>query len=174
MSIFVTNAPWETYVPAATVIGGFATAVGILVGGFSLLLVWFQIHRGASVSREIAAFDAHKEYICLCIEYPHLSSSFMMKQHLGIKNFDGILYSEKAETERALWFLSYVLFAMEQLILTSGRWNGDDPAWRTTVMDQLGYHAELLDAVWSEWRAHYSEKMDEVVAAALRTVATAP
>ena len=170
MSALSNGISWDAYVPAANVVGGFATAIGILVGGFSLLLVWLQIHRGASVSREVAAFDAHKEYICLCIEYPHLSSSFMMKRHLGIDSFYGILENSSPETEQALWFFSYVLFAMEQLILTSGRWNGDDPAWRRTVVDQLSYHGELLLSVWPEWQSHYSEKMNEVVIAALSSV----
>jgi hypothetical protein len=164
MDAWLTNGAWSRYSASADVIGGFATGLGVLVGGISLLLIWIQTRHSAHVSREVTAFEAHKDYMRLCIDHPRLSSSDLMLRHLKLNEFDGILENEDdPEIERALWFFSYVLFAMEQLLLTNSRWFRIDPAWRSTVEDQLGYHAPLLKEVWSRWQSHYSPTMDKVV-----------
>jgi len=154
---------WHRYSDAAAVIGGFATGLGLFIGGVSLLLIWVQTRHSAHVSREVTAFEAHKDYMRLCIDNPELSSSYMMHKHLNRTDFTTILNDLTPETERALWFMSYVLFAMEQLILTNVRWFRIDPAWRRTVEDQLGYHANLLKVVWPEWESHYSPRMCRIV-----------
>jgi hypothetical protein len=86
-----------------------------------------------------------------------------MSLHLKRPHFQGIFQRITPESEQSLWFLSYVLFAMEQLVLSNRRWFGLDSAWRANVEDQLGYHADLLRVAWPEWREHYSPKMDEIV-----------
>lgn len=154
---------WSHYSASASVIGGFSTGLGILIGGISLLLICVQTFHSARVARQIAALEAHKDYIRLCIDYPEISSHELMKAHLKVEDFQSILIDMTTESEKALWFFSYVLFAMEHLILTNTYWSGVAPAWQSTVEDQLGYHAELLGVVWPDWKAHYSIEMDRVV-----------
>jgi hypothetical protein len=162
-----TVSTWSQYTDAATVLGGFATAIGILIATISLIVFFLQSNYGATVSREINAFQAHKEYLQLCMEYPELSSSTMMLRHLGRANFSGILTDLTEESEKSLWFFSYILFAMEQMALNN-RWIfRADPAWRRRVEDQLSYHVELLAEVWPSWRTHYSKQLDELVVSAL-------
>jgi hypothetical protein len=154
---------WNRYAAAASVIGGFATGFGILIGGVSLLLILFQTKHSGRVSNSIAALESHKDYIRLCLDHPELSSSTLMKAYLKIDSFSGILDVLTPDSERALWFMSYVLFAMEQSIISVP----GDKFWRTNIEDQLGYHSELLEEVWGIWRSHYTPEMDQVVTSVL-------
>ena len=99
----------------------------------------------------------------LCFEHPELASSYLMSKHLGVSDFSRIMTDITLEGEKALWFISYVLFAMEQLLLSNARWFRIDPVWKSTVEAQLGYHASLLAVVWPEWCEMYHPKMDRVV-----------
>ena len=57
----------------------------------------------------------------------------MTAKHLKVSDFSNVLKSSTIESERALWFLSYMLFAMEQLLVTNTKWKTVDAAWENTV-----------------------------------------
>lgn len=160
---FANASAWNAYTVSASVVSGFATGFAVLIGGISLLLIYFQTRQAAVISQQAMAIGAHKEYIHLCIQHPHLSSSHMMARFLGQEKFNNILNDLSVESEKALWFMSYVLFAMEQLILTNIHHGKVDPAWQSTVEDQLGFHADLLRIVWPGWRSHYSDRMGKII-----------
>jgi hypothetical protein len=162
---------WSQYSAMAEVLGNLATTIGVLIAVFSIAFVFIQSNYGATVSREINAFQAHKDYLQLCVDHPELSSSTMMLKHLKRDDFVGILDELTKESERCLWFFSYVLFAMEQMALNNRRLFRVDPAWRRRVQDQLSYHVELLEVVWPAWQIHYSRHLDALVQKALLTKA---
>ena len=162
-SWFADRALWSPYASSAGVIGGFATGIGVLVGGFSLLLLWLQTRATARASGEATAFDAQKEYMLLCLKYPEFASSYSMSKHLKIRDFTRILTDSTFESEKALWFFSYVLFAMNQLLIQTSSWGRVDPSWLATVEAQLAYHHSLLAQVWPVWKDMYAPVMDRVV-----------
>lgn len=158
---------WAALVPFATVVSAIVAACALAVGAVSLRLIARQTKEASRSAQRTTAFDAHKEYLRFCIEHPQLSSSYMMLKFIKKRSFSGILDQGTIETEQALWFLSYVLFAMEQLA-TSWCHEGEiDPAWEATVIDQLSYHAALLIEVWPAWKGHYGPDMDRLVALAI-------
>lgn len=158
---------WGPLAPSAAVVGGFGAGLGVLIGGISLLLIWLQTRTSARVSNQIAAIEAQKDYIDACLEHPELSSSMSMAKSLKLRTFKGILDIVTPDTERALWFISYSLHVMEQVIIAYTRWEAIDPCWRQRVDDQLGYHAELLEEIWPAWSGHYSDELNEAVARVL-------
>jgi hypothetical protein len=153
----------QDYVAIANIVGGFSTGIAVIVGIISIRAVLLQTRQNTLVSNQLSALESQKSYIRLSIEYPHFSSSLMMSKHLKLNTFKGILDICKPETEQALWFISYVLFAMEQEILTYSRRGAVDGSWRYLVEDQLGYHAQLLEEIWPAWRSMYSQEMDQIV-----------
>lgn len=165
---------WTKLVPFATVVSAGAAALALIVGAVSLVLLMRQTRAASQTALLTTAFDAHKEYIKLCIEYPELSSSEMMLQHLKRDNFSGIFEDTTPKVEKALWFISYVLFAMEQLALSSSKEGIVDPAWEATIVDQLGYHRALLIEAWPEWKHHYSPIMDNLVQTAITHLPAQP
>lgn len=163
----VTEAFWSGLVPFATVLSGVAAAIALLIGAISLRLLARQTKEASESAQRSNAFEAHKEYLKFCIDHPELSSSYMMLKFIGRRSFKGILGQGTVETEKALWFLSYVLFAMEQLAWSWCKDGAIDPAWEHTIVAQLGYHKALLIEVWPEWAAHYGPDLDRLVKLAL-------
>lgn len=157
------SASWQPYLNSAQVLSGYATAIGAAIAAVSLLLILLQVVWSARLSKQSTALDAHKEYMKLCIERPELSSSGMALKYVGVKSFEGILDTYKVKSERVLWFLSYVLYAMEQILQSSKFFIWTDRAWRETAKDQLRYHTLTLRAVWPSWRFHYGPELRELV-----------
>ena len=150
---------WLELVPAATVIGGFSTAVAAL----AIVIGWQQIRSTVASARETDAQQTFNDYIKICLQYPEISSDEIALKHLGRENFHGILEEYSAESERYLWFLSFVLHASEK-ILTSG---DAAKAWRIKIDGQLSYHKKALRAVWPEWQSHYSAFLQSKVEAVI-------
>ncbi|MDT8759097.1 hypothetical protein MZO42_10340 [Sphingomonas psychrotolerans] len=112
----------------------------------------------------MGALETHREYIQLCIQHPELGCSILMLQDLGRDSFANILTDGRSvESERALWFASYVLHTMEQLFeATQGRFRRD-AHWRATIWSQLDYHRGLLEEVWPQWRRHYGTRFGKMI-----------
>jgi hypothetical protein len=82
-----------------------------------------------------------------------------MLKHLMRSDFQDILNDLNDESERALWFASFVLNTVEQILESNPR----DEFWKATMAAQIDYHRELLDEVWPEWREHYGPGMQTFV-----------
>jgi hypothetical protein len=130
-----------------------AAVLTVLVAGIAAWIALAQIAANRSQAREAIAMDTHRQLLCLCIERPELSSSTLMLKTLRRKTFAGI--EDEAtmtpKTERALWFASYLLNTIEQILES----NPKDVAWRKTMTAQAGYHRALLEEVWPGWAEHY-------------------
>ena len=113
----------------------------------------------------MSALETHREYLRLCVEHPQLTSSDAALVHLGRKDFIGILDDDQLsmESERVLWFLSYVLMTMEQLTETTQIGQNPDQWWRAVIKSQIKYNEGLLRVVWPEWAKHYSDDLCKIV-----------
>jgi hypothetical protein len=137
----------------AQVVSAAASVIALAIAAAATLAAFLQIRSNAKLSRDNTALEAHRELLKLSIDRPELSSSTLMLQHLHRRDFAGILDELSTESERTLWFLSYVLNAMEQILESNAR----DPWWRATMAAQVSYHEGLLREVWPTWREHYGE-----------------
>lgn len=82
-----------------------------------------------------------------------------MLRHLKRESLTGILDELSAESERALWFVSFVLNTVEMVLESKP----NDPWWRTTMGLQIEYHEDLLREVWEDWREQYGERLQALV-----------
>lgn len=161
---FLAAPEWVNYVNAAQVLNAIAMSVAAMIGAGSLLAIVVQTRTSANVAHEAMAMEVHKELMRLSIEYPHLSSAAMSLRYIGRRTFKNVLENESdPKIEEVLWFLSYALFAMEQVLSVTRRRGRVDRAWFETARDVLGYHQAILREVWPSWRTHYSDGLVKVV-----------
>ena len=146
-------------------VGDAATAATFVVAFASAVFAVGQVRGQARVAREIRATEAWDNYLRLCVDQPELSSvSAFQNEYRRSPNLD---YRQNSkEDEKYLWFLSVLLNASEQVLLSAPNWR----RWRDAIADQLSYHAAVLDVVWSGsaesgqgWMHHYSERMRSIV-----------
>jgi hypothetical protein len=150
---------WDAWSPVAAVIGGFATGIAAAFAGGALWYARNQIQSNSAVAREQDAQSVYSEYLKLCIEYPELSSATLAVKTLPSKTFAGLAKQLTTESERYLWFVSYMLSACEKIILTCP----DDIEWDSTVRAQISYHKSSLGEAWSEIRTHYHKSLRDIV-----------
>ena len=143
--------------------GDAATVLAAVVAAISAILILIQIRSSAQITKASIAIESHRDYIRLCIERPELSCSDTMLRYLKRRSFDGILDEVSEETERALWFLSFGLNAMEQIFETSG----NATEWNEIVAGVIGHHELLVREVWPHWRSHYAPDFQAFVNEAL-------
>lgn len=157
-------AAWRNLVESAQVMGGFATTAGVLIAVVSAALILLQVWSSARAARATLALETHREYIRLCIDRPELCCTRTMLAHLGRKSFDGVNdWPTTKEVEQCLWFLSYVLHTMEQILETTSFLWFRNEAWHAVVRSQLSYHRGLLEQVWPTSRKHYGSRLGAVV-----------
>lgn len=166
---------WKPYSVSAPIVAGFATAAALLIGLLTLVAVWYQAGSNSKAEREATALKSHMDYMRMCFDNPQFASSYMMARHLGLNDFSGIFDELNVESERALWFLSFALFAMQQLLVNNTRWwFWVQRPWRITVEEQLGYHKDLLEVVWPSWKRMYKRRMCRTVKRVLVTKSSPP
>jgi hypothetical protein len=139
----------------AQVVSAAASAAALVIGAVAAWIAYAQIKANATLARENTALETHRQLLCLCIERPELSSSTLMLKALGRTSFRGILVELTPRSEQALWFVSYVLNGIEQILESNPR----DAAWRSTMAAQVDYHRDLLNEVWPAWAEHYGSTL---------------
>lgn len=139
----------------AQIVSAVAAVFTFVTAGVAAWIAIAQIQANRSQARETIAMDTHRQLLCLCIERPEFSSSALMLKTLKRKDFVRIEQDLTPESERALWFASYLLNAIEQILES----NPCDPAWRRTMAAQAEYHRPLLEEVWPNWAEHYGSRL---------------
>ena len=132
----------------------------------AIVAVWvayYQFKKTIKHNRESAAFDSMDNYAKLCFENPHFGHSKLAKEYLGIDNFENFNVPRNREHDRYVWFISYMLTALEKVINEVE----SDPCWVACVKNQIRYHCEVLAHVWIFMRAFYGAEfvaiVDEVI-----------
>lgn len=161
---------WDWLTSPATVVGGFATAIGVCAAFFALVFAKGQVDaaRLSSVearqtAREAGALQAYRDYLRLCFEYPQFTSTeIFLQEHPDIP-LATITTTLTVDGERYQWFISILLAAAEQIIL----YVPEDDRWVDTIVAQLRYHAPAIRLIWPELSSHFGEAMHRLIAEAL-------
>lgn len=130
----------------AQIVGGWATAVGVLLGIAALAGARIQI----DAARKISSLETFKSFLDKAIEYPELAYP---KLSGADEN------PETIEFERYEWFVSYLLVACEQ-ILTA---HPDDKRWESACRSQMLVHDRYLTSA-EFFKANEDHYSDELIA----------
>lgn len=155
---------------AATVaqtLGGFS---GVLAAAFALIAIpvaWWQISSNTRIVRETVAMETYREYLRLAFENPQYSGAAIAARTIGLVGggfdwdlatreectalWNGIEGKLTEESEKYLWFLSFLLSSCEKIVDHATKSDG----WTRTIKDQLRYHFSSLDALWNNWEGHF-------------------
>jgi hypothetical protein len=153
-----------------SILSAVATLLAVVVGIIGARIALHQISASKAVAadadlaaREGAALAAWNAYLRLCFENPSYSCADQAREVVP-KGLNELKKNPSIEAEKYQWFLSIVLNSCEQVLL--GMPNANE--WRSTLVDQIWYHAEAIHQLWVEWKDGYSAKMNRIVADGLK------
>lgn len=150
---------WSDFVDPAQVIGGFAAGIALA----AILIGWWQIQTTQQNAKETDAYRVYTEYLKLCIEYPHISSSDLALKTLSLSDFQAIEKENRPETEQYLWFISYMMTACEKIFDALP----ERVDWRKAIRMQISYHQATLKVVWPTMAPAYKPLFRRFVEEAL-------
>lgn len=131
-------------------LSAYASLVTAVTAVVAVIVASIQIHVSKRESRLGVAKGIYKDYLTLAFANPKFSSPSYPLDAPGMKSFA----HNAEELEKYEFFVSYVLFAAEEVLdLTK-----NSQAWRTTLRDQLRYHAIYLDSMDLQ-EQHYSSDL---------------
>jgi Uri superfamily endonuclease len=136
--------PLKSWADVGTLVGGFAAAIGIVVGLIAAGFAFGQMAAAKQSQREAIARGIYSNYLQLAMENPSFAR--------------GSQPAEDLEFERYEWFVSYMLNACEHILL----FVSDKSGWEQCVAAQLSYHVEYLTKnKWFVENAanHYSSEL---------------
>ncbi len=146
-------------------VGNLATVVTAAVAVFSAGFAFGQIFSQIKATREVRATEAYDAYLKLCVEKPEFSSTTAFQKRFNrAPNPDAATNSN--EDEQYLWFVSVMLNAGEQIILSAPK----SQEWQSSLISQMSYHKTTLKLVWGDWKRHYSQQLQKLVQEAVPQV----
>lgn len=141
-------------------LSAYTTLATAAIAFVALIITYIQLRVSKRESRLGVAKGIYKDYLALAFANPKFSSASYPLHAPIFKTFA----NNSEEHERYEFFISYLLFAAEEILeLTK-----NSLTWRATLRDQLRYHALFLDGKdFLEY--HYSSDIltlrDEAIAA---------
>ena len=140
------------------------TVIAALALIVSIGAAFFAARRGAATARTQSALAIYHDYLRLCVEHPTMAS---FEATASLPNFPSLDKLEDARTpdsERYLWFVSFMLSACENIRFSDEY----DREWERAITDQLTYHEGPLRVLWVDnWEHHYSPQLNALVRMAL-------
>jgi len=128
-------------------LNAYAALITAVVACFALFIATLQILVSRHEGRLGVAKSIYKDYLLLAMQNPKFSAASYPKNNPRLYEFS----NEKDEYERYEFYVSYLLFASEEiLLLTKG-----SKEWYASLEAQLRYHAlylqglDLPDDHWS-------------------------
>jgi hypothetical protein len=120
-------------------LGAYSALATVVVATVALVVAYIQVRVNKREARLAVAKGIYKDYLILAFGNPEFSSASYPMNAPKFKTFS----KDNDKYERYEFFVSYLLFAAEEVLdLTK-----NDPIWRTTLCDQLRYHALYLDSL---------------------------
>lgn len=131
-------------------LSAYATLATALIAFVALMVAGWQVLVSKKESRLGVAKGIYKDYLTLAFANPDFSSASYPLDAPRIKTFS----RNVEEYERYEFFVSYLLFAAEEVLdLTR-----NSTEWRATLRDQLRYHALYLQSMDLR-ENHYSAEL---------------
>ncbi len=144
-------------------IGGIATAVAAFLAFCAAIIAAWQLLAAKYEARNSLVKSNYKDYLRLAFEFPRFSSPSYPTTNPPYYAIE----SNPAEFERYEFYVSYLLFAAEEIL----DFKRNDEIWREVLKDQLRYHALYLKRVIlkSNYKNHYSKSMCELIEQAVNS-----
>lgn len=117
---------WQKYGNLAQIASA-VVAIGALIG------IYLQVQSNFKLSRENSAREIYRAYLQLAVQYPRLAYP---------EDAAALAAMKREEKARYGWFVSYLLYTCEQILASFP----DDPQWRRTCVEQIGYHGPYVCA----------------------------
>jgi len=134
-------------------IGGIAAAVTAGIAVLAAVFAYQQLTVTPRSQREVSAREIWKDYLRLCVEYPHLASGDITKETA----------KSPVEFEQYEWFVAFMLDACESILL----FVADEDEWLDAIDGQIGFHKKYVCS--SNFREtyleHYSEQLQKRIKA---------
>jgi hypothetical protein len=141
----------------AKVYGNLAQIASALVAGAALVGIFWQVQTNLAAGRESTVREAYRAYLRLAVEHPELADPDYDRLRIGERSRESLRYG---------WFVSYLLYTCEQIVLNFP----DDPEWRRTCITQIGYHDRYICAVLlRDQLTHYDPPMRAMITESVRS-----
>jgi hypothetical protein len=134
-------------------VSAYAAVATLVIAIFALFVAGRQLIIGKSEARRGFAYSIYKDYLALAFANPKFSSASYPIENPRMKAFS----NDRDEYERYEYYVSYLLFAAEEVLNLSK----NSASWRETLRDQLRYHALYLDSLDLP-EMHYSNELLEL------------
>lgn len=119
----------------------------------ALVIAYTQLRQNRRIHRESTAKAIYKEYLRIAVEHPHLA--YPRSGHIeSIRNTE--------EYVRYTWFVSYMLFACDEVLALSR----ETRQWRGVIKEQVKFHLNYLSSPeFYETNEHsgYSLEMQKIL-----------
>jgi hypothetical protein len=123
--------------------------IPLALAALGLCATAIQVHRNRTSQRENTAKSIYRDYLQMAVNDPLLADGDFQK----ITTSNGL--------EKYRWFVSYLLWACEEIIEFAPK----DEIWDRDVRQQIGYHRQYL--LSSEFKENelgfYSEKLQDYI-----------
>jgi hypothetical protein len=111
--------------------GNAAQIASAVVAICALGAIYWQVQFNFRLSREANAHEIYRAYLQMAVQYPQLAYPESDK---------AVAAMSRDERARYSWLVSYLLYTCEPILINLS----DDPEWRRTCEQQIGYHAPYL------------------------------
>ncbi|MBX9827051.1 MAG: hypothetical protein K2Y27_18930 [Xanthobacteraceae bacterium] len=152
MADAVQPAFWQRYGNAAQIASA-VLAIAALAG------IYFQVQANFRVSRENSAREIYRAYLQMAVQHPQLAYP---------ENAAVVAAMSRDERARYGWFVSYLLYTCEQILVNFPR----DATWRRTCQEQVAYHTPYIcSSVVKDEINHYDPAMRGLIEQVARSSA---
>jgi hypothetical protein len=127
----------------------------------SIFAVFFAAKRQAGIAQTQSAVSIYHDYLRMCVEYPMFASYEAAKRIDGFPSLSNLEDAVTPDSERYLWFVSFMLSACDNIIY-SDDYDAND--WERAILAQIEYHEAPLARLWPEhWEHEYSPRLRKLI-----------
>lgn len=135
-------------VKTASVIGGFATAVGAAFALVAVPIAVWQMHTNRNIVRQNNAKSLYRDYLSLCLN------------NIELARPNGTFPEDYPKRQRYELFVAQMLFVLEEILMST-----DHPDWRLVARSQIAEHkAYLFSSLFMENKSElYNDEIQQII-----------